>query len=323
MLSLGKEDFPGACRELFGEGFESRLKFRIETASTVAQAKKAGAPFFRGTAPRRFQGRFRGGRAQPRPSFFNRMRGCQNSFNRFRGPGRVLRFSSPPASSCQDSDGSKAKSSTYRYVLQSFEFFQSSNCKLFKFFSTHMALNNLGPLGPSGSSRLPNSIYLQSSSGTSFCNGLRLTRESVINRSGGTRTTCKTTSSLCSNQHAKRKRVHQFPLHSPQKGWGLQASNQSKTPKQLHSINAHVKVSSKEGRLLSKSTPKGCSFNGTYLGKTPKIPLVPMLRLPPGVSLPTVWPSKRPMSVNKTTEASVVSPKAEGHSACSLPRQVS
>lgn len=92
LVSLGKEDFPGAGRDLFGEGFESRLKLRTETANTVAQAKKAGAPFFRGTAPRRFQGRFRGGRAQSRPSFFNPMRGSQTSF---RGRGRVPRFNSP------------------------------------------------------------------------------------------------------------------------------------------------------------------------------------------------------------------------------------
>ena len=190
-----------------------------------------------------------------------------------------------------------------------------------------MASNNQGPLGPSGSPRLPNSIYLQSSSGTSSCNGLHLTGESVINRSGGTRTTCKTSSSLCSNQQAKRKRVHQFPLCSPQKGWGSQASNQSKTPKQLHSIrtfqngiNPHVKGSSKEGRLLSKSGLKGW-FNGTCLGKTPKIPSVPMEGLH-RVCLPAVWPSKCPKSVRKTSETSVVSPKAEGHSANSLPRRL-
>ena len=184
-------------------------------------------------------------------------------------------------------------------------------------------------MGPSGSPRLPNSIYLQSSPGTSSCKGLHLTGESVINRSGGTTTTCKTSSSLCSNQQAKRTRVHQFPLCSPQKGWGSQASNRSKTPKQLHSIrtlqngiNPHVKGSSKEGRLLSKSGLKGCLFNGTYLVKTPKIPSVPMEGLPPGVFLPAVWPSKCPKSVHKTTETSVVSPKAEGHSANSLPRRL-
>ena len=171
-----------------------------------------------------------------------------------------LQGSTLPASFCPDSDDSKATSSAYRYVLQSFEFFQPSNCRSFKFFSTCMASNNQGPVGPSGSPRLPNSIYLQSSSGTSSCDGLHLTGESVINRSGGARTTCKTSSSLCSNQQAKRTRVHQFPLCSPQKGWGSQASNQSKTPKQLHSIRTfqngikpHVKGSSKEGGLLSKS----------------------------------------------------------------------
>ena len=57
-------------------------------------------------------------------------------------------------------------------------------------------------------------------------------------------------------------------------------------------------------------------INGTYLGKTPKIPSVSMEGLPPGVCLPAVWPSKCPKSVHKT---SVVSPKAEEHSVNSLP----
>ena len=84
----------------------------------------------------------------------------------------------------------------------------------------------------------------------------------------------------------------------------------------------HMLGSSKEGRLLSKSGLKGCLFNGTYLGKTPKIPSVPMEGLPPGVCFPAVWPSKCPKSVHKTIEASAVSPKAEGHSANSLPRRL-
>ncbi len=95
LVSLGKEDFPSASRELFAEGFESRLKLRTETANTVAQAKKAGNPFFRGTAPRRFQGRFRGGRAQFRPTFYNPMRGNPTGFNNFRGRGRFPQLNSP------------------------------------------------------------------------------------------------------------------------------------------------------------------------------------------------------------------------------------
>lgn len=95
LTSLGKEDFPEAGKELFGEGFESRLKLRTETANTVAQAKKAGRQFFPGSAPRRFQGRFRGGRGQTRPSFFHSMRGNHFPFNNFRGRGRAHTFSSP------------------------------------------------------------------------------------------------------------------------------------------------------------------------------------------------------------------------------------
>ena len=60
LSSLGKDEFPDAAKQLFGDGFEPRLKLQSETAKTVHQAKKAGKQFFRGSSPRRFQVRFRG-----------------------------------------------------------------------------------------------------------------------------------------------------------------------------------------------------------------------------------------------------------------------
>ena len=36
LSSLGKEDFPDTGKQLFGDGFESRLKLRSETTNTVA-----------------------------------------------------------------------------------------------------------------------------------------------------------------------------------------------------------------------------------------------------------------------------------------------
>ena len=56
LSSLGKEEFPHAGKQLFGNGFEYRLKLQSETANTVHQAKKAGKQFFHGSAPWRFQG---------------------------------------------------------------------------------------------------------------------------------------------------------------------------------------------------------------------------------------------------------------------------
>ena len=69
LASLGKEDFPDSGKQLFGDGFETCLKLRSETANTVADAKKPGKSFFRGTAARRFHWRFRGGRGQDRAPF--------------------------------------------------------------------------------------------------------------------------------------------------------------------------------------------------------------------------------------------------------------
>ena len=54
LASMAQEHFPDAQRQLFGHGFERRLKTRSETADTIAKASKAVAtagsvkPFFRG-----------------------------------------------------------------------------------------------------------------------------------------------------------------------------------------------------------------------------------------------------------------------------------
>ena len=87
MASMAQEHFPDAKRQLFGPGFEQRLKTRSETADTIAKASKvatAGSvkPFFRGMA---FRGRptSRGGHRFPstRPfrPFFQRRRGFRAS----------------------------------------------------------------------------------------------------------------------------------------------------------------------------------------------------------------------------------------------------
>ena len=40
--SLGKGDFPEADKDLFGQGLESRLKERTETAKAISEVKKVG-----------------------------------------------------------------------------------------------------------------------------------------------------------------------------------------------------------------------------------------------------------------------------------------
>ena len=44
--SLGKEAFPAAGKDIFGKGFESRLKERTETAKAITEAKKVGQQLF-------------------------------------------------------------------------------------------------------------------------------------------------------------------------------------------------------------------------------------------------------------------------------------
>ena len=92
LASLAKEDFPDSGEQLLGDGFESRLKLRSETANTVADAKKAGKSFFHGTAPRSFHRRFWGGRGQyraPYRGFCRPTSSYQTTSTSFRGRSRA------------------------------------------------------------------------------------------------------------------------------------------------------------------------------------------------------------------------------------------
>ena len=58
LASMAQEHFPDAQRQLFGHGFERRLKTRSETADTIAKASKAVATA--GSVKNRFFVAFRG-----------------------------------------------------------------------------------------------------------------------------------------------------------------------------------------------------------------------------------------------------------------------
>ena len=102
LLSSANEDLIDANKQLFGPGFEQRLKARSETAETIGKAAKVGKPFFRGMASRGFP-RPLGGRpwttfqsfrqTSPRPNLFSRGRGTRGRglFTRFQNP----RFHNP------------------------------------------------------------------------------------------------------------------------------------------------------------------------------------------------------------------------------------
>ena len=103
LTSLANEEFTDTKRQLFGPGFEQRLKIRPETAETIGKASKVGKPFFRGAASR---GSFKPCGGQMRNTFqsFQTYRPTQPKgprlFNRgaaTHGRGQFPRFQSPCA----------------------------------------------------------------------------------------------------------------------------------------------------------------------------------------------------------------------------------
>ena len=90
LASLGKEQFPEAGKQLFGEGFEDRLKTRSETAWTVAAAHNAGKSFFPKTASRGWRGHRAGSFSQNQPRQYSPRFQTRFTFNR-----NPSRFQSP------------------------------------------------------------------------------------------------------------------------------------------------------------------------------------------------------------------------------------
>lgn len=92
LLSLANEDFSGTQRQLFGAGFEQRLKTRSETAETIGKASRVGKPRAHGGRPWTTFQTYRP--PQTRPHTFVR----QNMFSRGRATrsrGQFSRFQSP------------------------------------------------------------------------------------------------------------------------------------------------------------------------------------------------------------------------------------
>ena len=160
LASLGKEDFPDSGKQLFGDGFESRLKLHSETANTVVDVKKAGKSFHRGTAPRRFHGRFRGGRGQhraPYRGFFLPTSSYQTTSTSFKGRSRApfIQSQGPYQPKPHQLSSGSPKSPSLRYVQKLFEFPQRpASGRLIETFFSSMGTDYKGPLGPPSSLRL-------------------------------------------------------------------------------------------------------------------------------------------------------------------------
>ena len=97
MVSLAQEEFSDTNRNLFGSGFEQRLKTRSETAETIGKASRAGNPVFLGASSRGFH-RPRGGRQGFNFKTFRTFSRRGTMFNRGtrnRGRGWFTRFTNP------------------------------------------------------------------------------------------------------------------------------------------------------------------------------------------------------------------------------------
>ena len=242
LASLGKEDFPDSGKQLFGDGFESRSKFRSETANTVADAKKDGKSFFSWHSPPKVPWAFSGWQ-----------RSIQNPLPRLRSPHIKLsdhkhiiqgqeqspiypvpRAISTKTTSIVPVRPSHLSSGMFRNFLN----FPNNlpQAGRLKHFFISMGTDYKGPLGPPSSLWLSNRVSRQSCTTKHRSSYPMFIGPSNHNRSGGLGTVIKRGSPFRSTQLSTGTGIHQLPFCNTQKGWGPLASDKSKTPKLFHPI---------------------------------------------------------------------------------------
>ena len=193
----------------------------------MADAKKAGKSFFRGTAPRRFHGRFRGGRGQyraPYRGFFRpTLLKLSDHKHILQGQEQSPIYPVPRAIS--------AKTTTIVLacpghlpsgMFRSFVNFPNDlpQAGRLKHFFSSMGTDYKGPLGPPSSLRLSNRDFCQSCTTKHPSSYPMFIGTSNLNRSGGLGTVIKKGSPFRSTRFSTGTRIHQFPFCNTQKGWG-------------------------------------------------------------------------------------------------------
>ena len=320
LASLGKEDFPDSGKQLFGDGFESRLKLRSETANTVADAKKAGKSFFRGTAPQRFH---EVNTEPPTEASFAPHQVIRPQAHHS-GAGAEPHLPSPKGHISQNhinSSGSP-KSPSLRYVQKLFEFPQrpASGRPIETFFSS-MGTDHKGPLGPPSSLRLSNRVSSQS------CTTIHHPHPPIP---------CSLDHQTIIDQEVwellSKEAVHFVQPDSlqepgfisslfviPKKGGGHRLFHPIRTLQ--NGVHTHVKRSFKERRLHGENGPERRISDSPNMAESPKVPKVSVEGFTSGIRMPPLRFSKCPKGIHKIVKTSVVYTETKKNSTHCIPRR--
>ena len=338
LLSLANEDFTDTNKQLFGPGFEQRLKARSETADTIGKAAKVVNPFFEGWPPVHSHAHVEADHGQ-RSSRSARLlldQICSAGEEETEAEARSHDFKTHIFTTHKHSDSTNSKAFqtkqfATRYVYKFSSSFRqadrlSSNGTP-KVFYFNMGKNYSGPLGFTSGTGISNRVYEASCSASSsqdaitdsnFGNSVGSEGARVIEQGGSS--PGKTTS--CD------RGLHKFAVCSAKKGWRESPCSESEAIKSIHNIRtfqngrySYVKRPSKTRGLVSKNRPQVCLFNSTHLDKSSEIPSFSVERQHARVCLSPLRFSFCPESVHEADETSCSSIETAGHSANNLFRR--
>ncbi|CAB3991638.1 Hypothetical predicted protein [Paramuricea clavata] len=291
MVSLAQEEFSETNRNLFGSGFEQRLKTRSETAETIGKVSRASNPFFSwgglqgipqtSWGPTRIQlqdlspiqsqrDHVQQGEEKPRPGLISKI---------YKSPDLQV---VPPVKNFRPDCSPKGQFDS-KYTPNGTR----------KVFHPRMGNDHTGPLDPAGHPGLADRTCNSSSATviTQCTKAFFNTRDCVGAR--GKRIVDEASNSSSTIPKA-RGRIYKFYLCGAQEIWGKSSSSKSKIPEPVSRLRAcqdgghpHVKGSIKEGRFSRENRAQGCLPDSANLEEPPKISAISLEGHHAGVLMPS------------------------------------
>ena len=266
---LAAKEFPDAKKNLFGDGFEERLKARSVTAKTLFQAANVGqkTSFFRGrTTPFQEQSISRG------------WRGFNRSYPRSRGSWG--RGNQPNAKTSNSKSGKY--SLHFKYCRPQFKFktFRPSlfapGRLIYKTLLSKLAINLQRPLGFASYRRLSHRLHNFPLSDKASSRHYPHSGRKQFNRERSSRFIDKKRPSTQFQWGRDKTGLPATCFLSPKKG--VVRDQPFKAFKSIREVRAlqngeysHATRSTKKRQLSGQNRFEGCLLHGPYLGKLPEI----------------------------------------------------
>ncbi len=317
LACMAQEHFPDAQRQLFGPGFEQRLKTRSETADTIAKASKVATvgsvkPFFSWHG---LQGKTNISWRPPvsinqtissvlpmRKGFLSKGQPTTNAVSKVLESAAAIQTFVAPVSGRPNN---LPTGMFFQLFPNQFTTRYSSH-RLAKILSSCLEENNTRPMGLAGGTRVSTRTVIKPSS-TECAFSHNVSSSSDSSGSGSTVLAGLEGCSLGSDQRFNR--FHKFFICSSQKRWRELPGSELETPKSIFSVRtlqdgrcSHAKGPAKRRGLSSKDRSQGCLFDSSNLERSPEVLALSIEGFHARICMPSLWTGHSSQGLHKIDE---------------------